>query len=178
MNLAKNDTTGVVCPDLPVQDEYIVPRNVIQLLHSPAECRVLNYKDELSALALRELQDCRNHVGMDGASSVPPGLSQTSYFGEEDEGLAEFITNTTEFDETDKFHSSEILKSIFYDTTEAINNSNMKSELEKEFMIVFNKFAAKARGVCNSNMFWKGRRISMLPANSKRKKTHGTKHMH
>ena len=72
---------------------------------------MLNYKDELSALALRELQDCQNHVGMDGASSVPPGLSQTSYFGEEDEGLAKFITNTTEFDETDKFHSSEILKS-------------------------------------------------------------------
>ena len=53
----------------------------------------------------------------------------------------------------------------------------MKSELEKELMIVFNKLAAKARGVYDLNMFQKGCRISMLPANSKRRKTHGTKHM-
>ena len=178
MALAKNDTTGVHCPVLPSQNDYNVPDHVLQVLHSPAECRVLNYRDELSAQALRELQDRQNHVGMDGSSGVPPGLSQTSYFGEDGEGLADFITNTTEFDNNDKFHTSEVLKCAFYDTAEAINNSSSKSELEENLLQVFNEFMAKARGNCDANTFQGGHRISMLPANSKRKKTHGTKHMH
>ena len=149
------------------------------MLHSPAECRVLNYKDDLSASALRQLQDRSNHAVLGESSIVPAGLSQTSYFDEDGHsGLADFITNTDEFDQDDKYHSSALLKNAFYDAAEAINNSDSKEKLERELMKVLNKFSTVARGDCEANKKKGGRRMSMFPANSKRKKTHGTKHMH
>ena len=55
--LSRNDTMGAICPSLPSTDSYDMPEKIVQLLHSPAECRVLNYNDTLSAASLRKLQD-------------------------------------------------------------------------------------------------------------------------
>ena len=180
--IVANDTTGVPCPVISVQDEYIVPESVLTLLYSPAECRVLNYNDSLSAEALRKLKDKREHQRLEAMADVPAGLSQASYFDDGlDDGAFAYIVSKGD-DEEDKnlwskFHSSEILKNTFYDAAEAINNSNSKEKLEAELMTYLNQITSKARGDCDSNVKRKGKRISMMPPNSKRKKAAGTKNM-
>ena len=165
---------------LPTLNAYVVPDRVFQILHLPAECRVLNYNDDLSSLALRELQDRQLHVTMGSDGNVPPGLSQTSHFDESgNDDVAAFIYNNDDDDEEEreKHHTSLLLKSAFYDTAEAINNSNSKEKYEREFLFVMNDIMLKARADCDANLKERGKRVSAYAANSKRKKTHGTAHM-
>jgi len=179
-DLSMNDTTGVPCDEIQECDTYCVPEHVLQLFHSPAECRVLNYNDSLSAKSLREIQDQNNHVRMEGTSDVPAGLSQHSHFDDEDDdgdGTFGFVMDHDEPLDCHVYHSSKVLQSAFYETAEAIHNSNSKSKFEKEMLAFFNELAKSARSDCDSNQKRKGKRISMFPPNSKRKKTHGTKHM-
>jgi len=175
-SLVMNDTTGVPCPALPVLSEYVVPDYVLKLLHSPAECRVLNYNDTLSAAALQSLKDRRTRVVDD--NNVPVGLSQASYFDEgQNDDAVNFIMNTDEFDDIERDHSSQILKNAFYDAAEAINNSNSKAQFEQFFLKFMNNITRDARADCDANVIKRGRRVSSHPSNSKRRKTHGTKHM-
>lgn len=75
------------------------------------------------------------------------------------------------------YHSSDVLKNAFYDAAEAIYNSNSTQRFERDLLQYLNKLTNEARGDCDSNLKRRGKRVSMMPPNSKRKKTHGTAHM-
>ena len=61
---------------------------------------------------------------------------------------------------------------------EAIDNSDKTEELEKELFVLLNELIVRARVNCSSNVEEIGKRVSMLTPSSKRRKTHGTAHMH
>ena len=186
-SLSRNDTTGVPCPVLPEQDKYEVPEYILELLGSPAECRVLNYTDSLSSVSLRELMDRRNANRMLDNADVPMGLSQTSHFDDDvnvtfgeydDDGAFGYVMNQDGIPKPgDQASTKEILSSAFYDAVEAIHNSNSKGKYEQELLAVFHELQMRANADCDANKKRAGKRISMFPPNSKRKKTHGTKHM-
>lgn len=114
-------------------------------------------------------------------SYVPTGLSQRSHLAEDVEEDDDTFGFVMEVDDTEvqcrKNNSSDILQSAFYQMAESINNSGSKEAYEKEVLDFFLNMSAKASGDCESNKRQHGKRISMLPPNSQRKKTHGTAHM-
>ena len=180
-SLAKRDTTGVSCPTNLMgscETTTEVPEHIMELLHAPAEFRVLNYSPTVCTAALRDLQDCRNPASFGHAANVPVGLSQTSHFGSnnEEDDMFSFLINNPE--NNAHGHTSERLKRTFYDATEAIYNSEKTEELEIKLYDFMNKIIVEARGSCSTNVEQKGKRLSMYTASSKRRKTHGTAHMH
>ena len=179
--LSRNDTTGVACPDLQPLPSFDVPDFVVQLFHSPAECRVLNYNDVLSTSSLRNLQDKFNRERFGDLGTVPVGLSQLSQLADDSCGGDDTFGFAMATDDNDDANpdntSSSVLSSMFYQMAESINNSNSKERYENEAVAFFNDMIAKAGGDCDANKKRRGKRISMFPANSRRKKTHGTKHM-
>jgi hypothetical protein len=72
--------------------------------------------------------------------------------------------------------SRKVLSRHYNELSEAFNNSKMKEDLANELVTVVNEFIVRARGMAANPSTSKGNRISMLPASSKRRKTHGTKH--
>ena len=65
--------------------------------------------------------------------------------------------------------------------TEAIHKSNAKEEFEQEEKEFMNEITVRARAQAiipssSKDPSSKGLRLSMIPASSKRQKTHGTKH--
>lgn len=64
-----------------------------------------------------------------------------------------------------------------HDAAEAIYNSNSTEKFERDLLQYVNKVTNEARGDCDANLKRRGKRVSMMPPNSKRKKTHGTAHM-
>ena len=67
---------------------------------------------------------------------------------------------------------------MFYDTTEAIYNSEDTANFEKEFLVFMNDLTVRKRANSSLNVAEKGKRVSMLTPSSKRRRTHGTAHMH
>jgi hypothetical protein len=117
----------------------------------------------------REMMDC-----------LPAGLSQISNLpgqdgSEEDDGDWEYAMEEVS-DAGDYDHSQKVLSRHYNELSEAFNNSKQKESLEVEFMQVMNDFIIKARGSAAIVSTTIGNRVSMLPASSNRKKTHGTSH--
>jgi hypothetical protein len=80
-----------------------------------------------------------------------------------------------EFSDTEDYgHSRKVLSQHYNKLSEAFNNSKEKESLETEFMKILNDFIVKAHGSADVASTSIGHRVSMLPASSKRLKTHGT----
>ena len=94
-----------------------------------------------------------------------------------DGGAFAFILNDDEDVVDSNYHLSDVLKNAFYNAAEAIYNSNSTKRFERDLLDYLNKITNKARGDCDSNLKQRGKRVSMMPPNSKQKKTHGTAHM-
>ena len=72
--------------------------------------------------------------------------------------------------------SRRVLSRHYNELSEAFNNSKMKETLETEFKVIMNEYIVKARGMAAIPSTSQGTQVSMMPASSKRRKTHGTKH--
>jgi hypothetical protein len=84
-------------------------------------------------------------------------------------------------DTEDYGHSRKVLSRHYDDVTEAIHNSNAKEEFENELKQILNTMTVRARAHAiipssSKDQSSKGNPLSMIPASSKRQKTHGTKH--
>jgi hypothetical protein len=71
--------------------------------------------------------------------------------------------------------------SHYNDVTEAIHNLNTKEAFENELKEILNTMTVRARAhdiipSSSKDPSSKGKRLSLIPASSKRRKTHGTKH--
>lgn len=109
---------------------------------------------------------------------VPAGLSQLSFLPSQDElDLGDWDYPMEELSDTEDYQDSRhVLSRHYNELSEAFTNSKDKEKLEKEFMKIMNDFTVRARGATSATSSSKGHRVSMLPASSKRRKTHGTKH--
>lgn len=67
----------------------------------------------------------------------------------------------------------ERLKKLFYECADAIHNSG-ESSLEKELEELMNNLIIGSRTNVTDGVV--GKRVSMMPSNSKRRKTQGTEH--
>ena len=119
---------------------------------------------------------------MEATADVPVGLSQTSYIvddtNDDEDDTFGFVMANNDYDTSlPDSNSVSILQSSFYQMAESINNSISKEVYEKEVLDFFDKMSSKASGDCHANRQRAGKRISMFPPSSQRKKTHGTKHM-
>jgi hypothetical protein len=82
-----------------------------------------------------------------------------------------------EFSDTDDYGDSrKVLSRHYNELSEAFNNSKEKETLESEFKIVMNQFTVRARGSAALSSSLVGQRVSMLPASSRKRKTHGVKY--
>jgi hypothetical protein len=183
--LSENDTKGVGCPST-INDfdssTDICPEHVYELFHRPATGRLLNYDCSTAVNALQMIVD-RNNPNV-FQEDVPVGLSQRSHLPTEDEndsfrgewdgnweqGIEE-LSDDEEYDHTRKSLSRE-----WNECTEAIHNSRLKQCLEDKFRTFLRDTTVEARASAYVASSSKGQRVSMLPASSKRQKTHGTKH--
>jgi hypothetical protein len=114
---------------------------------------------------------------------VPTGLSQLNHLpSQQNRNDDDWNFGIEELSDTEDYgHSRKVLSCHYNDVTEAIHNSNAKEALEKELKEILNTMTVKARAhaiVPSSfkDQTSKGQRLSMIPASSKRQKTHGTKH--
>jgi hypothetical protein len=112
--------------------------------------------------------------------SVTVGLSQLSnlpsqvYNDSDGEDWCQAMEELSDME--DYQESRKVLSRHYNELSEAFNNSKEEETLESEFMKVMNDSIVCARGSVAVAASLKGRRISMLPPGSKRRKTHGTKH--
>lgn len=179
IDLAANDTLGLLCPGrLDSTETYPCPNHIFDAFHKPATDRLLNY-DSFDAIAAVQLMQDRNNP-REMTESVPAGLSQISHLPDQagfgvDDGDWEYAMEEVS-DAGDYDHSRIVLSRHYNELSEAFNNSKQKESLEVEFMQVMNDFIIKARGSAAIVSTTIGNRVSMLPASSKRKKTHGTSH--
>jgi hypothetical protein len=180
MALASDDTQGLPCPgrlDSPIS--FSCPEHVMSSFYTLATSRLLNY-DSSDAIAAEQLMKDRNNPNRFQAP-VPAGFSQLSFLpGEEDnesENLADWTYSTEELSDAEDYQDSRnVLSRHYNEMSEAFNNSKEKETLEKEFMKIMNNFTVRARGTADAPPSSKGHRVSMLPASSRKRKTHGTKH--
>ncbi len=106
--------------------------------------------------------------------AVPAGLSQVSYLPSQDDNWSqtmEELSNTKDYREY-----RNVLSRHYNKLSEAFNNSKEKESFEVEFKKIMNDFIVRARGTAAIPSTSQGNHISMLPASSKQRKTHGTKH--
>ena len=177
--LAENDTLGVACPltlDSPLT--YSCPDHVLESFHTPATDRLLNYESYDAIAAVQLLKDRSNPVQL--PEDVPAGMSQLSHLPDDDDDhypVDDWLNSIEELsDDEDYRDSRRVLSRHFNELSEAINNSRMKESLEVQFKVIMNDFIVKARGSAAVPSASQGTRVSMLPASSSRRKTHGTKH--
>ena len=177
--LADNDTLGVACPlNLVCPLVYSCPDQVLESFHTPATDRLLNYDSYDAIAATQLLRDRLNPVQL--PDSIPAGMSQLSHLPDDDNELypADDWLNSIEelTDDEDYRDSRRVLSRHYNELSEAFNNSRRKEALEEEFKVVMNEFTVKARGSAAIPSTSQGTRVSMLPASSRKRKTHGTKH--
>jgi hypothetical protein len=177
--LADNDTLGVACPlNLVCPLAYSCPDQVLESFHTPATDRLLNYDSYDAIAATQLLRDRLNPVQL--PDSIPAGMSQLSHLPDDDNELypADDWLNSIEelTDDEDYRDSRRVLSRHYNELSEAFNNSRRKEALEEEFKVVMNEFTVKARGSAAIPSTSQGTRVSMLPASSRKRKTHGTKH--
>jgi hypothetical protein len=178
-SLADSDTLGLVCPEsLDSPPTYSCPEHVIESFHTPATDRLLNYDSYEAISAIQLMKDRTNPVQLSNA--VPAGMSQLSHLPTDDnnEYPDHDWTNSIEelSDDEDYRDSRRVLSRHYNELSEAFNNSKMKETLETEFKTIMNEYIVKARGTAAVPSTSQGNRVSMLPASSKRRKTHGTNH--
>jgi hypothetical protein len=169
--LAANDTQGLPCPgrlDNPLT--FLCPDQVFVSYSKPATDRLLNYTSFDAMGAVQLMRDRNNPLHL--TQDVPAGLSQLSYLPADD---GEWDYPIEQLSDTDDYNDSRKVLSLHYnDLSEAFTNSKDKESLELEFKDVMNAFIVRARGtavVPTSSMV--GQRVSMLPASSRKRKTHG-----
>jgi hypothetical protein len=177
--LADNDTLGLACPEsLDSPPTYSCPEHVIESFHTPATDCLLNYESYEAISAIQLMKDRSNPVQLPNA--VPAGMSQMSHLPpDENNGYPDHDwTNSIEelTDDEDYHDSRRVLSRHYNELSEAFINSRMKETLETEFKVIMNEYIVKARGTAAIPSTSQGNRVSMLPASSKRRKTHGTKH--
>jgi tryptophan synthase beta subunit len=80
-------------------------------------------------------------------------------------------------DTEDYRDSRRVLSRHYNELSEAFNNSDEKDTLEEEFKEIMNQYIGRARGTALIPSSLKGHRISMTPASSRKRKTHGTQHL-
>jgi hypothetical protein len=177
--LASNDTPGLPCPGrLDIPTIFSPSERVFQAYSQPATDRLLNYSSPVAIGAVQKLRDRNNPVRL--AENVPAGLSQLSFLPDQDE--SEFEANDwsnpmEELSDTEDYRDSrQVLSCHYNELSEAFNNSKEKDSLEDEFKTIMNDYIVRARTTAAIPFSSKGQRISMVPASSKRKKTHSTQH--
>ena len=177
--LAENDTLGVSCPvtlDCPLT--FSCPDNVLESFHTPATDRLLNYDSYHVIAAVQFLKDRQNPVRLPEA--VPAGMSQLSHLPDNDNQLYppdDWLNSIVELSDNEDYHDlRRVLSRHYNELSEAFNNSRMKETLEEEFKVIMNEYIVKARGSAAIPSTSQGTRVSMLPASSNQRKTHGTKH--
>ena len=180
LELAEHDTEGWPCPltlDEPLF--YSCPDNVFDAFYRPASDRLANYECATCITALRLMEDRDNPRQM--ADCVPAGLSQVSHLPSPDEwdqsSAPDWNYEVEEQSDTEDYsHSRLVLSRHYNEVTEAINNSLEKEELEAEVKQFLNSMTVRARAIAWVPSSSQGQRVSMLPASSRKRKTHGTKH--
>jgi hypothetical protein len=175
--LANNDTEGVAFLPSTLDDpsSFSVPSHVFKAFHRPATERLLNYGGSTAKEAVQRMQDRNNPNRLQEA--VPPGLSQISHLPSEDGKSIDWNNPVEELSDTKDYgHSRKVVSRHYNEATEAIHNSLDKQKLEAELKECLNEFTVRARGLTTVAASAKGNRISMTPANSKRRKTHGTQY--
>jgi hypothetical protein len=180
--LADNDTQGLPCPtNLNKPIDFPCPDSVIALFHLPATDRLLNYDSSTATHAAQSMGDRNNSHQL--MQQVPAGLSQLSHLpSQENGGDDDWNFGIEELSNTEDYgHFRKVLSRHYNDVTEAIHNSNAKEAFENELQFFLNTMTVKVRvhAIIPSSSkapSSKGKRLSMIPASSKRRKTHGTKH--
>ena len=180
--LASNDTPGLPCPGrLDTPTVFLGSEPVFEAYYKPATDRLLNYNSHDAVGAVQLMQDRNNPTRL--PDNVPAGLSQLSFLPDHDD-QDEDNSNTNvwshlmeELSDTEDYQDSrKVLSRHYNELSEAFNNSKEKESLEAEFKKVMNDYTVRARGTAAASSSSKGHRISMLPASSKKRKTHGTQH--
>ena len=156
-DLILHDSEGMYCPrEIPHEDDYPYNFEMEKLFNAPARERVLNYTQGQMNIACPIAA-----TGIDIAM-----LSQESFFNNADEHPF--------FEMADPDDSiADRLKKLFFEASEAIHNSG-ENCLEREFAQYMNEVIIRARK--NNDGGVVGKRVSMMPSNNKRRKTHGTAH--
>jgi hypothetical protein len=180
--LADNDTQGLPCPtNLDRPSVFPCPESVIALFHLPATDRLLNYDGSIATHAAQSMRDKNNPHRL--MQQVPAGLSQLSHLPSQESGDdPEWHYGIEEVSDTEDYgHSRKVLSRHYDDVTEAIHNSNAKEEFEQEVKEFMNEITVRPRAQAiilssSKDPSSKGLRLSMIPASSKRRKTHGTRH--
>jgi hypothetical protein len=175
--LAEDDTQGLACPGrLDSPTIYLCPDHVFASFHKPATDRLLNYDSSEAIGALQRTRDKNNPNRF--PELVPAGMSQVSFLPELDGAESDdgnWNNEMEELSDTEDYgHSRKVLSRHYNELSEAFNNSRAKESLEHDFMRVMNEFIVKARGSAIVVSSSKGQRVSMLPASSRRRKTHGS----
>ena len=128
-----------------------------QLYNAPAREHVLNYSQEQMNMA----------CPIAGTTVEINMFSQESFFNTDDEHP---LYKMADPDET---NIQKRLNKLFYECSDAIHQSGENS-LEKEFEEFMNNLIIRSRRNDADGVV--GKRVSMMPSNSKRRKTHGTEH--
>lgn len=185
--LYQHDTKGLCVPDgfiLDLSDTFTPPQWVCNLRSDPVEARVLNYDTNHVLHALTRWK-MRSHTLQ---TAPPAGFSQASLLGNDTEDpFGESFNIDQHFDETvseqvdvdipdSTIHTSEKYKKLYYDATEAAFSCTNRDQQEEKLFSFLNSFIAECHGMTPLSQAPSGHRISMIPANSKRQKTHGTSH--
>jgi hypothetical protein len=179
--LMANDTKGLRCPDdLESLELYQSSEEVIaalELLSSHAAIRVANYKLHQVHSATGYNTD-RNLPSRYAANSIPAGLSQASHLPDDSDEWPDFSINDhyedeDEFDRAGKSVAQEF-RSLFFECADAIARSENVAELKHKWHNSLQQILVEARSSVNTGDIPKGSRVSMIPANSRRTKTHGT----
>jgi hypothetical protein len=154
---------------------FSVPDHVFQAFHRPATERLLNYAGTTAQEAVQRMQDRNNPNRLQEA--VPPGYSQISHLPSQDGDSPDWNYPVEELSDTEDYsHTRKVVSRHYNEATEAIHNSLEKQKLEAELKECLNEFTVRARALTTVASSAKGNRISMTPANSKRRKTHGTQY--
>jgi hypothetical protein len=136
---------------------------------------LLNYGGSTAKEAEQRMQDRNNPNRLQEA--MPPGLSQISHLPSEEGESIDWNYPVEELSDTEDYgHSRKVVSRHYNEVTEALHNSLEKQKLEAELKECLNKFTVHARGLTAVAALAKGNRISMTPANSKKRKTHGTQY--
>jgi hypothetical protein len=178
ISLSDNDTQGLPCPEtLDCPDSFNCPAQVFENFYMPVTDCILNYNSFDAMGAVQLMKDRNNPRRLQ--ETVPAGLSQYSHLPEEDDHDNEVddwhhpMEELT--DDEDYRDSRKVLSRHYNELSEAINNSKEKESLEEEFKILMNQFTVRARGSASVPLSHIGQRISMLPASSRKRVTHGVK---
>ena len=176
MALAEDDTKGLPCPGrLDCPPSFSCPEHIFESFYKPATDRLLNYKSYDAIGALQAMRDRNNHRLFN--DDVPAGMSQVSFLPGLDDDDNNWSHAMEELSDTEDYRDSRrVLSRHYNELSEAFNNSKAKESLEVEFKTIMNDFIVRARGSAAVPSTSKGNRVSMLPASSKRRKTHGTNH--